>query len=457
MAKHPGHVQIPTDPAEREAAGLDAALKAMREDEELLPVEDSAVDAPTDPAGAEKILVPVSDRQRIRLLLVTTDTSVFVEGSQLYNEYRELAEYFDELHIIVLSDRAQALPDSLRLAERAWVYATNSRSMLFAIYDAYRIAGKQLSFAAGFRADAIAATNPFEAGIVAYLVGRRYARPVQVHVSHNPFESYFVSEREGNNWRRLAARFVLPRADCLVARSERIGEMLTKRYRDRTDRLITLPPFRDLSFFRDAQPASDLHVRYPQFKFIILAIASLHARNKIDFAIDACVHTIRQYPTVGLVIVGDGPEQGRLKKRVLAAGVHNQVVFEPESEDVVSHLKTANLLISTATSEEADATLAAAAAAGLPVLTVAGGIADTLFEDKVNAFVCPADDMVCFQACIGEFLSNNQLRTTFSINSRSAVFSVVEQDAAAYRAAYAQAAESCVVRTFPGPDAPEQA
>ncbi len=446
MADNRRHNSL-VDPALREVQGLDAALVRVSETE-TAPAEHASADTGAS-STTDSAPEPASNRMQIRMLILTTDVTLFVEGSQVQNEYRELAQYADELHIVVLTDTEDALPESLRIAPRAWVYATNSRSPFFSVFDAYRIAKRQLAFAAGFRADTIIATDPFEAGAAGYLVGRAYDRPLQLQLAANPFESYGAAER-GSRWRLFAARFIIPRAQCILVRAQYVGDVLRKRYRSIADRIVVLPPFRDLTFFRDATPAFDLHTRYPQFQFIMLAVARLDPRSKVDFIIDACAYTLTQYPTTGLVIVGDGPEQSRLKKRVLAAGLQNKVVFEPESEDLVSHMKTANLLLNAGTTEESSATLAAAAAASLPVLTVGGGIVDTLFEDGVNAFVCPPDDLVCFQSGINEFLNDNQLRTRFAINSREQVFSAIEQDADAYRAQYVQTIESCVLRTFPG-------
>lgn len=451
----------PDDPALREADELAAALKQTGGDDELVVVDpilqqQEAEAARAAQAAAEAVraaneaaaATPVSERMNIRLLLVTTDVSLFAAGSQMQSEYLQLSAYFDELHIVVLTERGSGLPESVRMSDRMWVYATNSRSRLFALYDTYRIVKKQLSFAAGFRADIIAATDPFEAGAAAHILSRRFDRPLHVQVPVDPFDQYFTQAREGNGWRRWAARYIIPRAECVLVRSVYLRDTLVRRYKKIVDQIMVLPAYRDLSFFRDSEPTFDAHTRYPQFKFIILIIARLDARSKIEFAFDACIPLLQQYPTIGLVVVGDGPELSNLKKKVTAEHVQDHIIFEPDTEDLVSYMKTSNLLVNPANTEENDATLAAAAAAGLPVLTVSGGAADAIFVDGINGMVCPSGDMVCFQARLNQFLNDNQLRTTFSINGRNHVFEVVEQDAAAYRESYVQSFESCVWKNF---------
>jgi glycosyltransferase involved in cell wall biosynthesis len=391
---------------------------------------------------------PRSERKKLRALVVTADVSLFSAGSAAEAEYATLADYFDELHIIVLTLRSGAKLKPRRIAPNVWVYPTVSRSPLFAIYDIYKIARKQLAFAAGFRADIVVSTDPFECGAAAYAVARRYDRPLQLQVLVNPFEVDYAAERDGNKWRLLAAKFLIPRADCILVRSEHIHEVLKKRYRDLADHIALLPPFHDLKSFKDATPAFDLHERYPQMKFIILTVSSFDGKSRTDLAIDACAPIIRQYPTIGLVIVGEGPLRHRSERKVAGMLLQNRIVFESQMNELVSYMKSSNLFLNVDTDETHDMYLAAASAAGLPVLTVEGNMASTLFTDNVNGFICPENDMVCLQARIGEFLNDNQLRASFALNARSQVFSTMEQDPEAYRRAYVDSFASCMLSHY---------
>ena len=393
-------------------------------------------------------IAPRFERQKLRVLIVTAETAVFARGGAVETEYAALGEYLDELHIIVRTLRREDAYVSRRIASNVWVYPTDSRSALVSLYDTYVLANRQLAFAAGFRADVVVATDPFETGVAAYSIALRHGRPLQLQVSTDPFESDFLAEHPGNKWRLLAAKFVIPRADCLFVRGERMETLLVRRYPEHAGRITVLPPFHHLASFRDAVPAFNLHERYPQFKFVILVISRLDADSRVELAIDVCAPLVQQYPTIGLVVVGDGPLRARLAKKVLAANLQNKIVFEPETDDLVSYMKTANLFLNVSADEEHDMLLAASAAAGLPVLTVAGEMASVLFKDGVNAFVCPENDMVCLQARIGEFLNDNQLRIAFSINARDTVFSALDQDVAAYREKLVGSFASCVVEIY---------
>ncbi len=428
--------------AERATDHLDVILSEQ--------VQDTA-DAHEQSASVDTAVLPEAPvRERIRILRLTTDLSLFTPGSASAGEYIALSSYLDEVHIVVLTLRRDGSYIPLRLAPNVWVYPTNSRSNFFALCNAYRIARKQMAFASGFRADIIVADEAAEAGMAGYALARRYGRPLQLHLSVDPFENGYEAERDGNHWRVLSARFLIPRAACVLSRSKRLQGVLQRRYPKRAEDISMLPVFRDLALFRDSKPAFDLRVRYPHLKFIILMVSRLDRGSHADRGIYACTPILQQYPTMGLVIVGDGPERASLRQKVAAAHLDERVLFEPASDDLVSPMRSANLFLSVSVSEEQDGLLVAAAASGLPVLAVAGGMTDTLFEDGVNGFVCPEHDVVCLQARIGEFLNDNQLRKTFSINARDQVFSVMGQDVDTYRREFIGGLERCVVKTYTG-------
>lgn len=432
---------------------LDENIKQRQVDElervEAAEAERAKIEEAAASINAEARQLPVeSERQQIRIVMVTDDSTIFEEGSPAQQEYLQYASLFDELHVIVITYQEDGYTDTVRLDDHLWLYPTDSRNWVFAIYDAYRVGVNQLSFASGFRADVVAARDPFEAGLAGYLLSRRFDRPLQVQVLTNPFDQYFQGQSPKNRWLLFIAQFVLPRISCVCVTSGQLKSTLTRKYQKLSDRTVVLPVFRDLTLWRDATPTFSLKERYPQFKFLMLLVSSLTQKQNVEMAIDSVAYMISKYPTVGLVIVGDGPHRKALERKVLSMNLQNQIVFEPQTDDTISHMKSADLLLNTASFEENDDVLTQAAAAGLPLVTVSGGITDVLIEDGMSGFVCPPNDRNCFEARINEFLNNNQLRKTFSMNARDRVFEVVEQDQGAYLRTFAGTFERCLVDSY---------
>lgn len=433
MADTPKRRGVWVDPATRAAHGLDAALRGKG---------GGTTSASREESVSEEVLSVHSDRQKIRVLLCTTDKNFFSSGSETQREWLALARYLDEVHVIVLCDRMTDVPPSQRFGDNVWVYATLSRSRFSSVREAYRIAKRELSLAAGFRVDLVVADDAYGAGYAAQLVARKFGRPLQLLLSGDPL----ASGEDIGFWRRRVARFVLRRATCILVRATRVRDALVRHVRILHNRVTILPPFYDLAFFRDAEPQFDLRAQYPQFKFMVLVVSSLEAHDRVDLALGVCAPLLAQYPTIGLVIVGGGAERPALMKSVEERGLYDQVLFAPETHDLVSYMKAANLFLNVAADEAHDAMLTVAAAAGLPILTVASPAAEKLFKDGDDAFVCPVEDLVCLTARIGEFLNDNSLRKSFTINAREQVFALAHEDPATHRDRFVGLLESCVLR-----------
>ena len=414
-----------------------------------LEVEKTMPSAPLPPAEPREVR-HTSDRQQIRVLMIMDDPLVFVEGSTVHEEYRRYALLFDELHVIVLTSKDDEYTEPVRVNDTFWLYPSRSGNWLFSIYRAYRTGVSQLSFASGFRADIIATRNPFEAGLAGYFLARRFSRTLQIHVHTNPFDPYF-QEQSAKNWFLVfIAWFILPRANCIRVTSEYLKNALTKRFGDRLRRLIVLPVFHDLGLWFHSQPRFSLKDIYPQFKFIMLIVAEMHPRQNIELAIDAASYVLSKYPIVGLVIVGEGSHRKTLERKVASMKMQDYIKFEPHVDDTVSYMKSADLFLNTADFDENDEVLAQAAAAGVPIISTSGGLADALIEDGKSGFLCPKNDVTCFGTRINEFLNNNRYRKMFSTNVRDRVFSIVEQDPNEYYWRYAQSFVQCVVDSYEG-------
>ncbi len=390
-----------------------------------------------------RVLSASSERANVRLLWITRDISVMEAGSLSERRMLELSTLFPEIHMVILNvrDREPVLP--MRLAENVWIYPTNSRFWWKMPFDAARVAREQLAFAGGFRADVIIAEDPFEAGLAGKLTAEKYERPLQVHVLDNIYSPEFKDIDPHNAIRLYVARYVIKRADCVRTRSMTVRNHILYEHTNLQETTETLPQYHDLAAWRDVTPTFDLHDRYPQFKFIMLHISAMQAQSHTDRVIQGVARTLLQYPTVGLVVVGSGPLRAAIEKLVMTLGLQRQVVFEPYTEDVISYMKTANVLIHLSESPEEDEVVLEAAAVKLPMILPNSGLAFELFSDGEAAFLCPVDDPSCVSSRINTFLNENMTRTSFAMNAQEIVFDRIEQDYQAYLRAYQSSIERC--------------
>ena len=227
--------------------------------------------------------------------------------------------------------------------------------------------------------------------------------------------------------------------------SAKVKERLLERYGENARRMHVLPPYHNLNLWRDTQPTLDLKKRYPSFQFLILTIADFPEDRNITTALASCASVLRQYATVALVVVGGSRYQETLEKYIEEQELTGKVILEPMQEDVLSHMKTADVLLNVSDTEESEVLLVEAAAASLPIITVASNAADTFFEDGVSAFICPESDVECLSTRVNEFLNRNQLRKTLAINARNRVFVLIDQNEDAYLGSLVDIFETCAI------------
>ena len=295
----------------------------------------------------KRIIVQQSDRQRVRVLILTRDASALTFDSASQKRFVEYSKMFAEVHVVVLCMIGASVNEPARIADNVWVYPTHSLKWCKTVFDAYRIVQEQLAFAQGFRVDIILAEDPFESGVVGRYLAKKYDRAFQVHILENYFAANFKDKDRHNTLRLSICRYVLSTVDCVRTKTESIKEEILNRYPKLEKVTEILPTYYNFQDWQDKKTVYDLHVQYPKFKFILLHISTMTIKSHTEDVIDGIFHLIKRYSTMCLVIVGDGPEKASLERRVQEFNIVEQVIFEPKANDVVSYIKTADVLVHT--------------------------------------------------------------------------------------------------------------
>lgn len=329
----------------------------------------------------------------MKVLMLSTDQNIFREGSGVRQRMIEYGGLFEELHIIVYTKKSeirnpkshayrQAGETNLKfqIAKNVWAYPTNTHLKPLYFFDAYRIA-KQIFRISNFefRDSVITAQDPFETGLIGYLLKKKFKIPLQLQIHTDFLSPYFWRESLKNKIRVVLAKFLIPKADKIRVVSERIRKSLDLSLRARdSDRgnLIEVRPIPiDTEKIKNSPIKTDLHKKYPNHDFIILMASRLAREKNIGLAIKAMREIAKQYPKTLLVIVGDGPEREALELQVASFKLQDNIAFEPWTDDLSSYYKTADLFLLTSNYEGYGRTAVEAEAAGLPVLMTDVGVA----------------------------------------------------------------------------------
>ncbi len=191
--------------------------------------------------------------------------------------------------------------------------------------------------------------------------------------------------------------------------------------RDRTARLLGLPPERtatiyngvdlDIFSFRSRSSARERPIT-------VLAVAHLIPEKGIEHLLRALAAVP---PTLaGLVLVGDGPEEARLRRLGNELGIAGRTWFCGLRDDVASLLREADVFVHAATWAEAFGwTIAEAMASGCAVIATNVGAIPELIEHGRSGFLVPPADPAALAHAMTLLASDDALRLELGRNARS--------------------------------------
>lgn len=385
----------------------------------------------------EAVYTAESDRDVTRVLFISRDESLLNPEQQSLDGYTNLADLFDEVHILILRQGIETKTPVLRVADNVWLYTATHEYWWLTPLAGKKLAHNQLVFAEGFRPDLIVARDPFESAILAEWLGMLYSRPVQIHVLEN-YRSKEFKAGLNNKWRRFLPRFTLARAVSVRTNTRLLFDTLAKRFS--IPDLELLPRFNNYEALMKVEPTIDLKEKYKPFVFIMLYIGKLDEHSKLKTALDGARFGLRN-PHLGLVVLGSGPLQKDFERRTDMLEVREQVVFEPRVTDIVPYLKSANVLIVPDTTPESEEVVLQGAAAGIPLLLARTPARSDIFEDGESAFLCEPDAVDDFSLKLNILMNDIVLRRQMVEAAQAMVRSKLHEDPKVYQAAYRESIE----------------
>lgn len=385
------------------------------------------------------------ENRTARILILTKDLSVFNEGSSAHTRITDLRKRFFEIHIVVLNQIVDSGELSItRLFENVWMYPVNASSEWILSYAAYEVIKEQLYFSGGFRADIIIAEDVSESGLVGWYASKKFERPFELHIYEDFFDATYIGTKKYPFLYKLCASFVLEHATHVRTKTEFQRESVIVNRPELEKTTECIPQYYNINLWKDFEPVIDLHERYPQFKFILLAISSMHVSSHTDELLMGVVSILKQYKTIGLVIVGNGPLRSVIEHQVIELGIKNQVEFEPMPSEVLSHLKTANIFIHLSEEQSDDVLLIQAGVSKIPIITQNKGLGGALFVDDESAYLCDHTDTECIQKNVTRLLNKNIDRRRVALNAYEVVLNRVDQNYETYLDEYAGSIERCI-------------
>jgi glycosyltransferase involved in cell wall biosynthesis len=209
---------------------------------------------------------------------------------------------------------------------------------------------------------------------------------------------------------RIGGPFVYARlADRVLTVSEDVRRYLLSEGVP-AEHVVAVPTGIDLKRFDPARgDLVDMRAQLgiPRDAFVVGIVAVLRKNKGHRFLIQAVERLIREFPTLRLLIVGDGPQARNIRDLVRDLNLASHVVLAGHIDDVPSVLKALDVFALPAQEEALGTALVEATAMGVPVIaTKVGGIPEVLGD---AGLLCPSEDVDALVGCLRTVLTTPAL------------------------------------------------
>jgi glycosyltransferase involved in cell wall biosynthesis len=245
------------------------------------------------------------------------------------------------------------------------------------------------------------------------------------HISrHCPWvafhHGYTSTDRKMRVYNRLD-RWSLPSADRLITVCHAFGRELSRRTGVALGNISVLH-----NSIRPQLPATETEAQTLRSRFgiandesLILAVGRLSKEKAHIDLLAAFSRLLESNPEIKsrLMIVGDGPERGRLKAAADSFGCKGRVIFAGQVNDVWPFYSAADVFVLPSHSEGSPNVLLEAMAAGIPIVATEVGGVPEMVEHNQSAMLVPANDPTALAAAIARILGDQNLAERLTRNS----------------------------------------
>lgn len=281
--------------------------------------------------------------------------------------------------------------------------------------------------------DVIHSQTEFGIGAFSRKVAKKLNIPV-VHTYHTLYEDYvhYVTHGHFNNWGKkiaikLTKHYCEDTCDELIVPTDKIKKLFVEKYEIKKH-IHVIPTGIDLEKFDETEVMQKVIAKLrKKYKlnpddFVIGTIGRIAKEKSLDRLIKSVADLVDKHPSVKLVIGGDGPELGALKRQVKDLGIESHVCFTGmiDYKDVPTYFHLFNVMSSFSVTETQGLTIIEALAAKVPVVCINDKSFREMVQDKYNGYL--VKDELEFIEKIEYLMKNEKVYKTMTLNARNSVF-----------------------------------
>lgn len=165
------------------------------------------------------------------------------------------------------------------------------------------------------------------------------------------------------------------------------------------------------------------HLGVAKDEALVLCVGRLSREKAQIDLLSALNHLCEINPVIKwtLVIVGDGPERGRLAAAAGAFGLSERVIFAGQMSNVQPYYAAADVVVLPSHSEGSPYALLEAMAAKVPVVATAVGGVPEMVEDEESALLIPGRDPRAMASAIERVLTDPKLARKLTVSASELV------------------------------------
>ena len=345
----------------------------------------------------------------MNILVINLDKEIFRPGSKSLDRLKEYSNLADKIFVIVWT-KEKAKP--IIFDSKLFVYPTNSGFKLKYYFDTFKIFKK---IKTKHKIDLMFTQDPFETGLAGWLIKKIYKIPLQLQIHTDCFSQFFRRESWLNKIRFLLAKFLIPRADCFRAVSQRLKNKLVDEFNVKEEKITVVP------IYSERITHNVERITRNDSKFIFLTVGRLVSVKNIKMQIKAIKNLELRITNYELWIVGDGENSQKLKIESEKIGIKDKVKFLGWHDDLEKFYSQADVFLLTSNYEGWGMAVIEAASYGLPIIMTDVGCANEAIKDGQSGAVIPVGNQEKLEEAMIELIQNNKLRKKLGENAKQAI------------------------------------
>ena len=359
----------------------------------------------------------------MKVLAIGYGKNLFIAGHPERERQLVCAAVVTEYHMIVFARESEGL--RREQTGNFFLYPTGGSTKVGMLVRAFFIGRKIMREARDTTGFVVTAQDPFEAGMVGYLIARLYGTPLNLQ-EHGDFfsTSHWRAESPLNHLRWLVGKYLLTHADTVRVVSKRMLSTIASIGVPK-EKLRLLSVAVPLKKFL-AAPASDLARQlFPPESVIILTVARLVPQKNLTLLLNSFAGVAKENATARLLIFGIGPQQETLVVLATTLGLltpgNPRVVFLPWTDEVPAYMKSSDIYALSSNYEGYARVIPEAMACGMPLVSTDVGCVGEIMTAGEHGLVVPVGDGMAFTTSLTLLVRDVNLRLRYGANGRASM------------------------------------